>query len=253
VATLARERAQARDALTLLVGAPIGPSPEPTPLAGVGLVLDVPEGLPSELLLQRPDVRAAEQQIIAANFDIGSARAAFFPRISLTASGGSASSALSGLFGAGAGVWSFIPALVQPLLQIPQNIAQLKVAKVDKDIAVAQYEKTIQAAFRDVSDALVARAPLDDQVRSLQQQRDAEARRLELAEQRYAGGVSSFLEVLDAQRSLLEAERALVQARQLRLSNAVDLYTALGGGLHERTGDEAARPGVPAKAARRRS
>lgn len=227
-AALARQRAQAGDALALLVGAPVTPGDA---TLAADIVAPVPAGLPSDLLAQRPDVRAAEQQLIGANADIGAARAAMFPRISLTASAGTASVSLTGLFSEGSGVWSFVPALTQPIFGFGRNRAAVKVAKVDRDVAVAQYERTIQEAFRDVADALVATGPLDAQVASAERLRAAEARRVELAQQRYDEGISGFLELLDAQRSLFDAERALVQARQLRLTNAVELYAALGGGL----------------------
>ncbi|MFN7142295.1 MAG: efflux transporter outer membrane subunit [Myxococcota bacterium] len=238
VASLERQRAQAENALTLLVGAPIDQLPAPVALADQSFGAGLAAGVPSEVLLERPDVRAAEQRLRGANADIGAARAAFFPRISLTAGLGTASADLLGLFAAGTGVWSFLPALTQPLFKFGENQANLKVAKVDKEIAVAQYEKAIQVAFREVADALVARETLDTQVAAQERLRDAEARRLALAQQRYAAGLTSHLELLDAERSLFDAERALLQARQLRLANTVDLYAALGGGLQERVAAE---------------
>jgi len=231
VAVLTRSRGQAENALVLLVGGPLGDLPAPLPLVDQGLRTDGAVGLPSTVLLERPDVRAAELQLKAANADIGAARAAFFPRISLTASAGLASADLLGLFAGG--VWSFLPSLTQPIFEFGKLRANLRVANIDRDIAVATYEKAIQTAFREVADALVARVPLDAQVEAQARLRDAEARRLELARQRYEAGASSNLELLDAERSLFDAERALVQARQLRLSNAVDLYRALGGGAAE--------------------
>ncbi len=236
VATLSRARAQAENALTLLVGAPLGDLPAPVPLVDQSFGGDLASGVPSDVLLLRPDVRAAEQRLRGANADIGAARAAFFPRISLTAALGTASTDLLGLFGAGTGVWSFIPALTQPIFEFGRNRANLKVANVDRDVAVARYEQAIQVAFREVADALVARDTLDEQVVAQERLRAAQARRFELADQRYRAGVSSHLELLDAERSLFDAERALIQARQLRLANAVDLYRALGGGGLERTG-----------------
>ncbi|MCB9683151.1 MAG: efflux transporter outer membrane subunit [Alphaproteobacteria bacterium] len=240
VASLTREHAQAIGTLTLLVGAPIAAAVDVTPLADVDLANRLPAGLPSDLLQRRPDIRAAEERLRAANADIGAARAAFFPRISLTGSVGTASSDLGALFTAGTGVWSFIPALVQPLFGIARNIANLKVSEVDKKIAVATYDKTVQEAFRDVANALVAREPLDAQVAALTALRDAESDRAVLAQQRYDAGVSSYLDVLDAQRSLLDAERTLVQVRELRLVNTVTLYEALGGGVAEHTAVAAA-------------
>lgn len=234
VATLSRARAQAANALALLVGTPLAELPPPLALADEAFGAELAVGVPSTVLLERPDVRAAEQVLLAANADIGAARAAFFPRISLTAALGTASPELLGLFGAGTGAWSFVPALAQPIFAFGQNRANLQVAKVDRDIAVAEYERTIQVAFREVADALVARGTFEDQVAAQVRLRDAEAARLAVAQQRYGAGVASHLEVLDAERSLFDAERALIQARQLRLANAVDLYAALGGGLRER-------------------
>lgn len=238
VASLARARAQAENALTLLVGAPLRDLPEPVPLTEQGVVAEVPEGLPSELLIRRPDIRAAEHRLRAANANIGAARAAFFPRIGLTASFGTASRELTGLFASGTGVWAFAPQLTQPIFAWGRNRANLDLAQVRKEISVAQYERAIQVAFREVADALVARATLDEQVAAQERLREAQARRLELAEQRYENGIASFLEVLDAQRALFDAEQALVQALLLRLTNAVDLYRALGGGLVNTLGEE---------------
>lgn len=233
-AALARQRAQAANALTLLVGRPIADLPAPTALAAQHIVTDIPAGLPSDLLTRRPDIRAAEQALIAAHADIGAARAAFFPRITLTAFVGSASDQLSGLFDAGTGAWSFVPHLVLPIFDGGRNRANLALSEVRKDLEVAAYEKTIQSAFREVADALVARGALDEQVAAQDRLRAAQAERLALADQRYRGGVASYLDVLDAQRELFDAEQALVQARQLRLTNAIGLYRALGGGWNER-------------------
>ncbi|MDP2313421.1 MAG: efflux transporter outer membrane subunit [Pseudomonadota bacterium] len=233
VASLARGRAQAENALTLLAGAALADLPAAVPLADQSVGGDLDVGVPSTVLLARPDILAAEQRLRGAHADIGAARAAFFPRISLTAALGTASGDLLGLFGGGAGVWSFVPMLTQPIFAYGQNRANLQVAKVDREIALAVYERTIQVAFREVADALVARETLDAQVIAQERLRAAEARRLELADQRYKAGASSHLERLDAERSLFDAERALILARQLRLANAVDLYAALGGGVGE--------------------
>jgi multidrug efflux system outer membrane protein len=235
VATLSRGQAQAANALILLAGAPSADLPPAVPLADQAVGATLGAGVPSDVLLRRPDIRAAEQHLRGANADIGAARAAFFPRISLTAALGTASTDLLGLFGAGTGVWSFIPALTQPIFQFGRNQANLKVARVDREVAVAHYEQAIQTGFREVADALAARQTLDEQVLAQERLRTAEARRLELADQRYRAGASSYLELLDAQRSLFDAERALIVARQLRLASAVDLYAALGGGLREHT------------------
>lgn len=235
LATLARQRAQAENALTLLVGTPLADiSPAPAPSAQ-NAVIAIPAGLPSDLLARRPDIRAAEQQLIAANANIGAARAAFFPRISLTAGVGTASPALSGLFDAGTQTWSFAPQLLLPIFDAGRNRANLDLAQVRKNLMIANYEKAIQTAFREVADTLVARAALDDQVAAQQAMQRAEAERLELSALRFQNGVDSSLAVLDAERELFAAEQQLVQTLLLRQVNAVDLYRALGGGLNETT------------------
>lgn len=231
VASLTRQRAQAENALRRLVGAPVDGLPEPRPLGEPGVVTDIPAGLPSDLLTQRPDIRAAEQRLRAANADVGAARAAFLPRIGLTGSVGTASGELTGLFGPGTAVWSFVPQIVQPIFQWGRNRANLRLSEVRKEQAIVDYEIAIQTAFREVADALVARATFVDQVAAQERLVEAQSVRLELAEQRYDNGVASYLEVLDAQRDLFAAEQGLVQARQASLTNAVDLYRALGGGF----------------------
>jgi len=233
--TLAREQAQAWNALELLVGQPLTRLPPATLLSQERIVTDIPPGLPSDLLTQRPDIRSAEQSLRAANADIGAARAAFFPQISLTAGIGTASDQLSGLFDPGSRAWSFAPQMVLPIFEAGRNIANLKVAKVEEKIEVANYEKTIQTAFREVADALVARGLLDQQVEAQRSLLEAQQQRVVLTEQRFKNGIDSSLDVMDAQLDLFSAEQDLVQARLLRLTNAVDLYTALGGGLVENT------------------
>jgi multidrug efflux system outer membrane protein len=186
--------------------------------------------MPSEVLTRRPDVRQAELLLIAANANIGAARAAFFPRITLTGSLGSVSGALSGLFKAGTGAWSFAPQLLQPIFDAGRNQANLALSVAARDIAVAQYEKAIQTAFREVADALAGRATLQDQLRAQAALAQAEQGRLDLTELRYRNGASSALEVLDAQRSLFAAQLAQVQVQALVQQNAVALYRVLGGG-----------------------
>jgi multidrug efflux system outer membrane protein len=186
-------------------------------------------GLPSEVLLRRPDVRQAEQQLIAANASIGAARAAFFPRISLTGSVGSVSSELSGLFGSGM-AWSFAPQLLQPIFDAGRNQANLRASEIGRDIALAQYERAIQSAFREVADALAGRATLGEQLRAQQAQLKAEQDRYRLAELRYRGGAASYLDALDAQRSLFAAQQAQLQVQTQSLQNGVTLYRVLGGG-----------------------
>lgn len=231
LATLTRQRAQAFNALTLLAGQPLDRLPPARTLSDQGIVTDLPAGLPSALLERRPDIRAAEQRLIASNANIGAARAAFFPRISLTAGIGSASNELAKLFEAGTRTWSFAPQLVLPLFDGGRNRANLTLAQARNNIAVAEYENTIQVAFREVADALTARAALDEQIDAQGRVTAAQAERLKLSEQRYQAGVSSSLDVLDAQRELFTAQQSLVQARLLRLTNSIDLYRALGGGL----------------------
>ena len=225
---LQRQRQLDLNALVLLLGQPLPATlPVVQALASTSFT-DLPAGLPSEVLLLRPDVRQAEQLLMASNANIGAARAAFFPRISLTGSAGFASTQLSGLFDNTA--WSFTGQLLQPLFDAGRNEASLAASRAARDIAVAQYEKTVQTAFREVADALAGRATLGDQLAAQQAQADAEARRLELAELLYAGGVVSQLDRLDAERNTLAARQAVVQLQLARLQNAVQLYRVLGGG-----------------------
>jgi NodT family efflux transporter outer membrane factor (OMF) lipoprotein len=225
---LQRQRSQDLNALVLLVGQPLPATlPAASTLASVQFA-DVPAGVPSDVLLQRPDVRQAEQTLIAANANIGAARAAFFPRITLTGSIGTASTQLSGLFEHTA--WSFAPQLLQPLFDAGRNQSNLDSAKAGRDIAVAQYEKAIQVAFREVADALAGRATLADQLTAQQAQASAETRRLALAELLLQGGAASLLDRLDAERSALTAQQAVVQLQLAKAQNAVLLYRVLGGG-----------------------
>ena len=230
-ASLARQQAQARNALTLLVGQPPADLPPTQTLSSDKIITGIPAGLPSDLLTNRPDIRAAEQRLRAANANIGAARAAFFPRISLTAGLGTASTALSGLFSAGSGTWSFGPQLLLPIFDAGRNQSNLTLAEVRTNLAVADYEKSVQMAFREVADALVARGVLDEQVLAQQAFLDAQADRLRLADLRFQNGVANSIEVLDAQRDLFSAQQSLVQIRLQRLTNAIDLYRSLGGGI----------------------
>ena len=239
--TLARQRAQAFNALTLLVGRPLTDLPPNQALSAENIITGIPAGLPSDLLANRPDIRAAEQRLRAANANIGAARAAFFPRIYLTAGLGTASNALSGLFDSGSGAWSFGPQLLLPIFDAGRNRANLSLAEVRTNLAVTDYEKTIQVGFREVADALVARGTLEQQITAQQQFLDAQADRLRLAQLRQQNGVASALDVLDAQRDLFNAQQSLVQTRLQRLTNAVDLYRALGGGINERSAPLATR------------
>lgn len=201
-----------------------------------GVVLaDLPAGLPSDLLARRPDIRAAEHQLQAANASIGAARAAFFPRISLTGSAGTASASLGGLFDAGSGAWSFAPQISVPIFAGGALRASLDLAKIQKDIGIARYEQAIQSGFREVSDALAGRGTLQEQIRSQELLVQANQRAYDLSQQRYQQGIDNYLSVLDSQRSLYTAQQTLVETRLARLSNLIQLYKALGGGWSERT------------------
>lgn len=230
LASLERSRAQAVNALNLLVGAMPDKLPAGRRLTEQGILPDLAVDVPSEALLYRPDVRAAEQKLIASNANIGAARAAFLPRISLTLGLGTASRALSGLFDSGSGAWNFMPSLVQPLFDAGRNQGNLELAEARKIIAVAEYEKTIQQAFREVADLLAARDTLVEQLRAQEAAETAQNNRLKIADARYQAGVSSYLEVLDAQREAFAAQQGTVQVRRALLSAGAQLYKALGGG-----------------------
>jgi NodT family efflux transporter outer membrane factor (OMF) lipoprotein len=223
--------------LALLVGQPMGTDfSTGTSMAAIALP-DVPAGLPSDVLVARPDVRQAEQLLLSANANIGAARAAFFPRITLTASAGRASSQLSGLFnGSGAFAYTVAPQLLLPIFEGGRNIAGLRSANVSREIAVAQYERAIQQAFKEVSDALAGRNTLSDQLQAQMNVAQAESARTRLSQMRYDAGVASSLDLLDAQRSLFAARQGEIQTRLARLQNQVLLYRALGGGWTEPAG-----------------
>ena len=225
-----RQRALDLNALTLLAGQTLPASALPLASNAAAPLSDVAVGLPSALLTRRADIRGAEQLLIAANANIGAARAAFFPRISLTASLGSASNELSGLFQSGSWGFTLAPQALLPIFDAGRNRAGLDVAKAQRDTAVAQYEKAIQTAFREVADALAGRSTLGEQWKAQQAQAVAESERFRLAELRYSHGVASYLDVLDAQRSLFATQQALSQTRLAQQQNRVALYKALGGG-----------------------
>ena len=230
-----RQRALDLNALTLLVGQPLptdltARASRSVALASPTLFREVPAGLPSDLLTRRADIRQAEQALIAANANIGAARAAFFPRISLTAGVGTASNELSGLFKDGSWGFTLAPQALLPVFDAGRNLAGLDSAKAARSIAVAQYEKAIQSAFREVADALAGRATLGEQLRAQQAQASAEAERFRLADLRYRNGIASSLDLLDAQRSLFSTQQALTQTRLAQQQNQVALYKALGGG-----------------------
>jgi NodT family efflux transporter outer membrane factor (OMF) lipoprotein len=230
LAQLVRQRSLDLNALALLLGQPVPADFQAARDTASVALPDVPAGTPSDVLVRRPDVRQAEQQLIAANANIGAARAAFFPRITLTAGIGTASSELSGLFKGGSWGFTAAPQLLQPIFDAGRNRAGLASATVSRDIAIAQYENAIQSAFREVADALAGRATFEEQLQAQRNVAEAEAVRYRLSELRYNAGVASYLDLLDAQRSLFAARQALVQTRLQQLQNQVLLYKALGGG-----------------------
>jgi multidrug efflux system outer membrane protein len=231
--SLRRQHALAVNALTLLTGSAIKLPTQTATLSTQVITADIGEGLPSDLLERRPDIRAAEQRLRASQANIAAARAAFFPRISLTTGYGLASNDLGGLFEGGSRTWSFFPQITLPIFDSGRNKASLNLAEIRSNIAVTNYEKTIQIAFREVADALSARATLTEEIEAQSAFRNAQAERLTLARARYENGISSYLDLLDAERELFNAEQALVQSQLLRLTNAVDLYRSLGGGFSE--------------------
>jgi outer membrane protein, multidrug efflux system len=230
VADLTAVVAQDRNALELLVGAPVdGPDLAPA-IEGIDAMLgEVPAGLDSRVLLRRPDVAQAEAQLQAANARIGAARAAFFPTISLTAAAGLASSALDTLLRSSATTWSVRPAVTLPLFDAGANRGNLAAAQARREAALAQYQRAIQSAFRDVADALARRGTIDAQLEAQQQLVDAAADSFALTDARYRAGVEAFLTSLDAQRTLYAANRALASARLVQATNRVALFRSLGG------------------------
>jgi multidrug efflux system outer membrane protein len=223
--------AQDENALNLVVGAPVPAGLLPQALSETLTALkDITPGLPSDVLLSRPDILQAEDLLKGANANIGAARAAFFPRITLVSAVGLGSDDLAGLFKPGSFAWKFAPQISLPIFNAGSNRANLKVAQVDKDIAVADYEKAIQNAFREVADSLAERGTIDEQVAAQQSLTDATAQSYRLSQARYEKGVDSYLNVLDSQRSLYAAQQNLIGAHLARLTNMVTLYKALGGG-----------------------
>ncbi|MFZ4835490.1 efflux transporter outer membrane subunit [Rouxiella sp. Mn2063] len=231
IAQYTRQVRQDIDALTLLVGTTI----PPRLLANATLNQHwnfpaTPAGLPSDLLTRRPDIIAAEHTLKAANADIGAARAAFFPRITLTGTAGTESSSLSDLFHGGSGAWSFIPSISVPIFDGGVNLANLHIAKDTKKIEIANYEKAIQTAFQEVSDGLAGEATYNDQLTSIQQEEDANQRNYSLAQLRFTSGVDNYLTVLVAQRSLYSAQQTLITTKLGQLNQDINLFKALGGG-----------------------
>ncbi|CDG84153.1 AdeC/AdeK/OprM family multidrug efflux complex outer membrane factor [Janthinobacterium agaricidamnosum] len=231
VASFTAQVALDQNALTLLLGSAVPDEllPQGT-LDNVTTLTEIPSGLPSDVLQRRPDVLGAERSLRAANANIGAARAAFFPRISLTATAGSVSDNLSGLFKGGSGAWSFIPQLNLPIFDGGVNRANLDIANVQRDIYVAQYEKAIQTAFREVSDALAQRGTLDERLAAQQALVEASSKSYAIHEARYKQGADTYLNALIAQRTLYSAQQGLINVRLLKSTNLVTLYKVLGGG-----------------------
>ena len=228
-----RQVAQDKNALMLLIGGNLPADLQQTRALDDVALTPVPVGAPSSLLQQRPDVLAAEHSLKAANANIGAARAAFFPTITLTATAGSASNELSSLFDSGNGTWLFMPKLSLPIFDGGKRTADLDVAEIEAKKAVASYEQSIQSAFREVADGLVAQQSYQQQLAAQQALVEANQRYFDLAEKRYQQGVDSYLTRLDAQRSLFSAQQSLIATRLALLGNEVNLYKAIGGGWQE--------------------
>lgn len=222
--------AQSENALNLAAGMALPPALLPSELTTVTAVSELPAGLPSDVLLRRPDILAAEHQLKGVQANIGAARAAFFPRIGLSASFGTASAKLTDLFQAGSAAWNFVPQISVPLFDAGTNVANLQVAKTEREIALARYEKAIQSAFREVADTLAGNGTLGDQLTAQQALAEASNQSYRLAEARYSKGVDSYLTALDAQRSTYSARQGVITVRLARLANLVTLYKVLGGG-----------------------
>ena len=229
VARYTQLAAQDENALNLLVGSPMPSELLPSDLASVSPPQDISSGQSSELLLRRPDVLAAEHRLKAANANIGAARAAFFPRISLTTAIGTASADLSGLFASGSGTWGFAPRIAVPIFDA-RTWSAYDVTKVEREISVAQYEKAIQTAFREVADALAVQGTVDQQIAAQRSLVEAVAETYRLSNARYTKGIDSYLDVLDAQRSLHAAQQGLIALHLARITNHVTLFKVLGGG-----------------------
>ncbi|MGI4776572.1 MAG: efflux transporter outer membrane subunit [Janthinobacterium lividum] len=226
---------QSRNALALLVGTPppadlLPPGAATLAQSSVSRLLAPPPGLPSEILRQRPDVVAAEHLLRASNANIGAARAAFYPRIALTGSGGTASGSLSGLFKEGSAAWNFAPSISLPIFDGGANRANLRVAEVQERLQLANYEKTLQTAFREVADALAARRTLGERLAAQQSLLASTTRAYELSDALFRSGGAGYLDVLDAQRSLYTAQQSLISLQLVEQTNRLALYRALGGG-----------------------
>jgi len=236
LARFAGNVARDRNALTLLVGQPVEAALLPSSFEpDVSGLQELPAGLPSDVLLRRPDILQAEHRLRAANANIGAARAAFFPTIQLTGSAGSFSTQLSGLFEGGTFGWSFVPRISIPIFEGDRLRAGLDVSTADRDIALAQYEKAIQAGFREVADALALSRTLAEQQVAQEALLEAATRAHGLSEARYKAGQDSYLALLDAQRTLYSAQQGVVATELAAQSNRIILYKVLGGGWHEQT------------------
>lgn len=231
IARFTSQVAQDENALALVVGSSVPAELMPAGLSPITALKELNASLPSQVLQRRPDIMQAEHRLKAANANIGAARAAFFPRIALTTSIGLSSDQLSGLFNGNAGAWSFSPQITLPIFDTGRNRANLKVAEVDREILLAQYEKVIQGAFREVADALAKQGTLNDQMEAQRSLTDATAESYRLSQARYRNGIASYLNVLDSQRSLYNAQQGLIAVRLSRLINIVTLYKVLGGGV----------------------
>ncbi len=230
LASLKREKVQALNTLLLLLGDQKYEVPLKADPLNPKDFTAIPAGLPSELLERRPDIRAAEHRLKAANANIGAARAAFFPRVALTTNAGLVNEHFFKLFsGSSDRAWSFSPQLTLPIFDFGRNQSNLDIATVRKNIQIAEYEKAIQTAFSEVNDVLGQKRQIDEQINAQVRVTDAERERVRLATRRFDRGVSTYLELLDAQRSLFDAEQSLVQLKQLALSNSINLFKVLGG------------------------
>lgn len=229
-----REQAQAKNALVVLIGQPWPQAlPEPLPFDDLDQLLEIPAGLPSQLLTRRPEIRAAENQLLAANANIGAARAAFFPNISLTGRLGSASPSFNNLFGAGSGAWAFTPSVSVPIFTGGSLQAGLAQASAAQQAAIATYEQRVEQAFREVADALAGEGTLGSALAARTAQKQAAQRFLTLSRARFFNGIDSFLEVQIAETLVFDAELLKVQSSFEKLANRVNLYKALGGGWDE--------------------
>ncbi len=233
IARFTSQVAQDENALALVIGSPVPAELLPSGLSESTVLTDLSAGLPSEVLLHRPDIIQAERLLRAANANIGAARAAFFPSITLTTSIGLSSDQLSSLFKGSARTWSFAPQITLPIFDAGRNRANLKVSEVNREISVAQYEKAIQSAFREVADALALRGTLGDQLEAQRSLTVATSQSYRLSQERYNKGIASYLDVLDSQRSLYSAQQGLISVRLSSLTNLVTLYKVLGGGTAE--------------------